>query len=171
MEIHIENRVADISLVSKNGNKIQILIDGKIHDVDIVTAENGSCSILHNGNSFNAELIRSENGKNYEVNIFNRSYRVEIIDTQAKYLRMKKNTEEIQDNKIIAPMPGKIIKIPVQVGEQLQEGSTVIVMEAMKMQNNYKVTSDCIVKEILVKEGETVNANQLLITLNILKKD
>lgn len=107
MEIHIGDRVADVTLVSKEGNKVQFMIDGKPYDVDIVMAENGSCSILHDGNSFNAELIRGEGGKSYDVNMFYRSYHVDIVDTQTKYLRMKKGGEERQDDKIVAPMPGK----------------------------------------------------------------
>ena len=94
MEIHIGDRIADVTLVSKEGNKVQFLIDGKPYDVDIVMAENGSCSILHDGNSFNAELIRGEGGKSYDVNMFYRSYHVDIVDTQTKYLRMKKGGEE-----------------------------------------------------------------------------
>ena len=57
MEIHIGDRVADVTLVSKEGNKVQLTIDGVPYDVDIVMAENGSCSILHEGKSYNAELI------------------------------------------------------------------------------------------------------------------
>ena len=52
MEIHIGDRVADVTLVSKEGNKVQLTIDGQPYEVDIVMAENGNCSILHNGNSF-----------------------------------------------------------------------------------------------------------------------
>ncbi len=171
MEIQIGDRVADVSLVSKDGNNVKILIDGEPYDVDIVMAENGSCSILHNGNSYNAELIRGEGGKNYDVNIFYRSYHVDIVDTQAKYLRMKKGDEELQDDKIVAPMPGKVVKIPVQKGDRLAAGDIVVVLEAMKMQSNYKVTSDCIVKDILVNEGDSVNANQVLIVLDIVKEE
>ena len=76
MEIHIGDRIADVTLVSKEGNKVQFLIDGKPYDVDIVMAENGSCSILHDGNSFNAELIRGEGGKSYEyvLSLLSRRY-------------------------------------------------------------------------------------------------
>ena len=81
---------------------------------------------------------------------------------------MKKGGEEKQDNKIIAPMPGKVVKIPVQKGDRLSAGDIVIVLEAMKMQSNYKVSSDCIVKEILVKEGDSVANNQVLMTLDII---
>ena len=171
MEIHIGDRIADVTLVSKEGNKVQFLIDGKPYDVDIVMAENGSCSILHDGNSFNAELIRGEGGKSYDVNMFYRSYHVDIVDTQTKYLRMKKGGEEKQDDRIIAPMPGKVVKIPVQKGDRLSAGDIVVVLEAMKMQSNYKVSSDCVVKDILVQEGDAVNANQELIILDIIKEE
>ena len=170
MEIHIGDRVADVELISKEGNKVQLSIDGTPYDVDVVMAENGNCSVLHEGNSFNVEFIRNEGGKKYNINILNRSYVVDIVDTQAKYLRMKRGSEEKQDDKLVAPMPGKVVKIPVQTGDRLAAGDTAIVLEAMKMQSNYKVSSDCVVKEILVNEGDTVKANQVLIMLDIIQE-
>ena len=167
MEMHIGDRVADVTLVNKDGNKVELTIDGKPIEVDIVMAENGSCSILHNGNSYNAELIRGEGGKNYDVNMFYRSYHVDVVDTQAKYLRMRKNNDERQSDKIVAPMPGKVVSIPVSVGDKLNAGDIAIVLEAMKMQSNYKVTSDCTVKNILVAEGDAVQDNQKLIELEL----
>ena len=94
MEIHIGDRIADITLVGKEGNKVQLTIDGKPYEVDIVMAENGSCSILHNGNSFNAGLVRGEGGKSYDISMLQRSFHVDIVDTQAKYLHMKKGADE-----------------------------------------------------------------------------
>lgn len=171
MEIHIGNRVADVTLVNKEGNKVQLTVDGKPYDVDIVMAENGSCSILHNGNSFNAGLVRSEGGKSYDVSIFYRSYHVDIVDTQAKYLHMRRGVDEQQADKIVAPMPGKVVSIPVHVGDHLETGDIVVVLEAMKMQSNYKVNAPCIVRNILVNEGDAVNANQVLIELELIKKE
>jgi len=164
MEIHIGNRVADVTLVSKEDNKVRLNVDGRIYDVDIAMAENGSCSILH-------EVIRGEGGKSYDVNLFYRSYHVDIADTQVKYLRMRKGGEERQDDKIIAPMPGKVMKIPVKKGDRLSAGDIVVVLEAMKMQSNYKVNSDCVVREILVAEGDSVSSNQILMTLDIINEE
>ena len=163
MEIHIGNRVADVSLLGKEGNKVRLDIDGQSYEADIVMAENGACSILHDSHSYNAELIRSEGGKNYQVNTLFSSYSVDIIDSQAKYLRMRKSSEEKQGDKVVSPMPGKVMKIPA--------GDIVAVLEAMKMQSNYKVSSDCQVHEILVKEGDTVNANQVLMTLEVINQE
>ena len=171
MEIHIGDRVADVTLVSKEGNKVLLTIDGKPYEVDIVMAENGSCSILHDGNSFNAGLVRGEGGKIYDVGMFYRSYHVDIVDTQTKYLHMKKGADEKQGDKIIAPMPGKVVSIPVKEGERLAAGDIAVVLEAMKMQSNYKVNADCIVKNILVNEGEPVNANQVLVELELIKEE
>lgn len=171
MEIHIGNRVADVTLVSKDGNKVQLTIDGVPYDVDIVMAENGSCSILHNGKSYNTELIRNEGGKSYTVNAHYQSYNIDIVDSQAKYLRMRKGSDEKQQDKIVSPMPGKIVSIPVAVGDRLESGDIVVVIEAMKMQSNYKVNAPCVVKEILVGEGDSVNSNQVIMTLDIIKED
>lgn len=169
MEIHIGDRVADVTLVSKEGNKVQLTIDGVPYDVDIVMAENGSCSILHEGKSYNAELIRKEGGKSYTVNAHYQSYNIDIIDSQAKYLRMRKGGDEKQQDKIVSPMPGKVVKIPVKAGDRLQAGDIVVVIEAM--QSNYKVNSECVVKEILVNEGDSVNSNQVIMTLDVIKED
>lgn len=168
MEIHIGDRIADVSLVNKEGNSVSIAIDGVLYDVDVVMTENGACSILHDGKSYNAGLTRSNGGKNYKVNMHFSSYTVDIVDTQAKYLRMKKSNKEKQNDNIASPMPGKVVKIPVKVGDRLNAGDTAVVIEAMKMQSNYKVNADCLIKEILVQEGDAVNANQVLIALDIL---
>ena len=161
MEIHIGDRVADVTLVNKEGNRVELTIDGKPCVVDIV---------MHDGNSYNAELIRGEGGKSYDVNMFYRSYHVDVVDTQAKYLRMKKHADERQSDKIVAPMPGKVVSIPVQPGDELKAGDIAIVLEAMKMQSNYKVSSDCRVKNILVTEGEAVQDNQTLIELELIQE-
>ena len=157
MEIHIGDRVAEIELVSKEDNKVVLTIDGKPFEADVVMAENGTCNILMDG--------RSENGKSYKVNTHYSSFNVEIVDSQAKYLRMRKKGEDEQNDRITSPMPGKVVKIPVTAGQEMRTGDTVIVIEAMKMQSNYKVTSDCRIKEILVQEGDNITGDQTLITL------
>ena len=64
-------------------------------------------------------------------------------------------------------MPCKIVKLYVKPGDTLKAGDTVLTMEAMKMQSNYKVSADCTVKEILVSEGDSVRVEQALIKLEV----
>ena len=165
MEIHIGNRVADVELLGKDGNKVRLDIDGQPYEVDIVMAENGACSILHDGHSYNAELIRSGGGKNYQVNTLFSSYSVDIIDSQAKYLRMRKNSEEKQGDKVVSPMPGKVMKIPVNEGDLLSAGDIVVVLEAMKMENNIDADRAGVVKEVCIQQGATVMEGDNLIVI------
>ena len=165
MEIHIGKRVADITLQSKEGNRLTLLIDGEPREVDVVIAQNGRCSILMDGKSYNTAYTKSADGKNYEVNTYFSSHDVEIVDSQAKYLQMRRGGDPSRQDYIAAPMPGKVVKIPVSEGDTLAEGDIAIVLEAMKMQSNYKVSSPCLVKAINVSEGDTVSAGDRLIEL------
>ena len=122
MEIHIGDRVAEVELVSKEDNKVVLTIDGKPFEADVVMAENGTCNILMDGRSANAQLIRKENGKSYKVNTHYSSFNVEIVDSQAKYLRMRKKGEDEQNDRITSPMPGKVVKIPVTAGQEVKGG-------------------------------------------------
>jgi len=166
LEIHVGDRQAEVELINKEGNKVQITVDGKMYDVDVVMVENGVYSIIHNNKSYNIELVKGETAKNYNVNTLYNSISLEIVDSQAKYIksRQKDDIDESQD-KIFSPMPGKVVKIPVNKGDQVVAGTTVIIVEAMKMQSEYKVKRDSIIKDILVKEGDTVDGNQTLIVL------
>ena len=98
MEIHIGNRVAEVELVSKEDNKVVLTIDGKTFEADVVMAENGTCNILMDGRSSNAQLIRRENGKNYKVNTHYSSFNVEIVDSQAKYLRIDRKSTRLNSS-------------------------------------------------------------------------
>jgi biotin carboxyl carrier protein len=167
MEVHVGNRVANVELISKEGNRVCIMIDDKQYDIDFLMAENGLCSILtDDGKSYTAELKRADDGRNYQVNTHFNTYPVEIVDSQAKYLRNKKKGDigEVQD-RIFSPMPGKVVKILAAVGDKVKAGTSVIVVEAMKMQSEYKVKNDCIIKAILVKPNDVIDSDQTLIQL------
>lgn len=165
-EIKLEHRTAKIELLNRAGSKMLLEVDDRKYDLDVVMVEKGVYSILYNGHSYNVELIEGESSKKYIVNTFARSFIAEIIDAETKYIESRKSGVDSEgNNNISSPMPGKVIKIPVNVGEQVVSGQTLIVVEAMKMQSEFKATTDRIVKEILVKEGDIVNAHQIMIKL------
>ena len=165
-EISLENRTATIDLLNKAGSKALIAVDGNKYEIDIVEVEKGVYSILYNGSSYNVELIEGVTSRKYIVNTFSRTFNVEIIDAEAKYQQSRLQGHEHEgENDISSPMPGKVVKIPVRVNDNVVSGQTLIVVEAMKMQSEFKATADRIVKEILVNEGDTVDAHQVMIKL------
>ena len=168
MEIQIGNRLAEVTLLGKEGNKVSIEINGKVYNVDICMFANGQVSVLNNGISYNATLIKGDTPKHYRVALNYSNYEVDMLDSQAKYMRMRRKADnERQSDKIKAPMPCKIVKIYVQPGQQLKAGDIVLTIEAMKMQSNIAVSEDCTVAEIKCAEGASVMAEQLLVTLNL----
>lgn len=66
---------------------------------------------------------------------------------------------------ILAPMPGKIVDVLVEVGDQVSEDDELLILEAMKMENPVYATGDGVVKEIKVKKNDAVEADQLLVVL------
>ena len=161
------SRVAEVALLRKEGNKVSVSVDDRVYDVDIVVADNGVCSIIHDGQSFNMEVVGTNGGRKFKVNRGFNSYDIELIDAQEKYMRSRRRDEGRQDESICAPMPGKVVKINVAVGDTAAEGDVLVVFEAMKMQSNLKVSGDCTVHELLVAEGDTVAAGQALIKLQV----
>lgn len=165
-EIKLEQRTAKIELHNRAGSKVLLSVDDRKYDLDVVEVEKGVYSILYNGQSYNVELIEGESSKEYIVNTFARSFHAEIIDAETKYRQSRKLATDAEgDNNISSPMPGKVVKIPVSAGDKVISGQTLIVVEAMKMQSEFKATAERTVREILVKEGDIVNAHQIMIKL------
>lgn len=163
LEIQVGDRIAKVSLESGSGSELRISIDGVVQDVDIIMVERGVYSILLDGRSYNVELIEQGSPKKYRVNTIFNSYDVEVVDAESKYQKNRKKLDDVEFSVISSPMPGKVVKIPYQVGDMVKAGDTVIIVSAMKMESEYKVKSDRKILEIRVKEGDTVGAGQPLI--------
>jgi biotin carboxyl carrier protein len=172
VEIGIENRVAQVELIEKLDNKIKVAVDGLVYEIDAIQVGKGVYSILIDHVSFNVELVEGENPKQFIVNTLYNSFTADIIDAEAKYAKSRnKGLGNDNANFISSPMPGKVVKILVNVGDLVKAGDAVIIISAMKMESEYKVQADRIVKEIKVKEGDTVDGHQPLITFEPLVEE
>jgi biotin carboxyl carrier protein len=163
LEINIDGQSVNVDLLSKKGYLHQISINGKIYEVDLVEVEKGVYSILYRNKSYNVELTPGKEPKTYTINTLYNSYDVDILDAESKYLRSRKHDDLDEGMSISSPMPGKVVRILVNEGDQVKAGDTVIIISAMKMESEYKVKKDRTIKKILVKEGDTIDGNQPLI--------
>lgn len=163
LEVNVDGQSVSVELLGKDGNMHKFAIDGKVYDVDLVMVEPGVFSILHKNKSFNVELTQGKDPKSYFINTLYNSFDVKILDAEAKYLNSRKQDDLGDDNVISSPMPGKVVKILVKKGDKVKAGETVIIVSAMKMESEYKVKQDRVVKDVKVKEGDTVDGNQPLV--------
>jgi biotin carboxyl carrier protein len=131
-------------------------ISGNNYTVNIKSFEDNIAEIEVNGTPYTVEMEQ------------------EIKTTKTpKLIRPEKPVQmpptEIQKgsglSKITAPLPGTVFKIITNVGDTVKKGETVLVMEAMKMENNILAEKEGIVKKILVKEGDSVLQGDLLIEI------
>jgi len=76
-----------------------------------------------------------------------------------------KRTFEAINTDVKAPMPGKVIDVMVNVGDEVKKGDAILILEAMKMENVLKAEGDCIVKNVLVENHQSVEKNQVLVEL------
>jgi biotin carboxyl carrier protein len=167
IEIKIGDRVAWVNLLKQDGNILKVDVDGKIYEVDLMHTVDGTFSILENGHSYNIELVPESTPKKYTAYTLYDTFDVEVIDAEARYLRNRNaNGVGSGDNKVMSPMPGKVVKVLVKEGDEVSDGETVVIISAMKMESEYKSPKNGVVKKVHVKDGDTIDSNQVLIELD-----
>jgi len=122
----------------------------------------GAVSILRGARSIEARVAAA--GEDLEIYIAGRRHIVSIADARDRPGRSKK-VRAAGPVELRSQMPGKIIKLLVQPGAAIQAGQGLIVVEAMKMQNEMKSPKDGVVSKIYVAEGTTVAAGESLLVV------
>jgi|SRR5579885_2484470 len=166
--------------------KYDVEIKGEHHSVEIKSFKDGSLVALVNGRELNCEIvqpepntyllitntpersvyeIRTENQSEGETNlrIMGALVSARVIDPKHRSRTSDHGASGRQQ--IVSPMPGKVVRLMVSVGDEVKLGQGVIVIEAMKMQNELKSPKDGHVIDVAVSDGQTVTASQVLITI------
>jgi biotin carboxyl carrier protein len=132
---------------------------GVSRDYSIESSGPGIYSVLIEGRSYQATVLAPGT-----IQVNDRIFTVEIFDPRELRTRSSGGASEGRQN-ILAPMPGKIVRTLVAVGDSVEAGQGLIVVEAMKMQNEMKSPKAGIVAEIKTKDGATVAAGEILIVI------
>lgn len=122
--------------------------------------------ILYQHKSYNVELVeRNEDGKAVVVKVNGNLYQVGIEDQYDELLK-KLGMDSSSANKVLeikAPMPGLVLNVIVAEGQEVNKGDSLLVLEAMKMENIIKSPTAGIVKKILIRKGDKVEKNEILL--------
>jgi len=156
-----------------NSFKVQVnknfdfdLSEQNIQNLDAVTLNNKNYHALYQSKSYHAEVAEKDfNNKTYTVVINNNEYVVSIanqLDQLIKEMGFEVGKTKVV-NAIKAPMPGLILEINVSVGQEVQEGDNLLILEAMKMENSFDSPRSGVIKSITVEKGQAVEKGQLLI--------
>ncbi|GJQ39480.1 MAG: acetyl-CoA carboxylase biotin carboxyl carrier protein subunit [Anaerolineaceae bacterium] len=143
-----------------------VSVNGRLLEVDFVSV-NGQpvYSMIIDGKSYESYVYETEEG--WQVLTRGRQYNLTVEDEREKRLRAAAGGGVVESGEyhLKAPMPGLIVAIPVNEGDPVKKGQTLVILESMKMQNELKSPKDGTVGRIRVKQGETVEQRQALLSV------
>lgn len=150
-----------------------VSVDGHGVDADLARLGAGSTwSLVVDGAShrFSAHRVGKET---WDVHVRGRLLRVDVADERTRVIREMTGgaAAALGPKPIKAPMPGMVVKVEVEEGDTVRAGQGVVIVEAMKMENELKADADARVLKIHVGEGDAVEKDQLLVDLAALDAD
>jgi acetyl/propionyl-CoA carboxylase alpha subunit len=141
-------------------DRLRCAIDGVPVEGDAVEVAPGIYSILIDGESFEARIDPESSG--LRITVGDREFHGDIRDPREWRRRRSSAAEAEGRQQVVAPMPGKVVRVLVQAGDAVEAKQGLFVVEAMKMQNEVRSPKSGKVERLLVTEGQAVNAGEIL---------
>ena len=138
----------------------QCRLDGRDVQMDAVLARHDVLSILIEGKAYEIKRERTANDLHFWVG--GARYAAELRDPRSLRSRQRAPGEEQGPRKLLAPMAGKVVRVLLQENAPVEAGQGVLVVEAMKMQNEIKSPKKGILQKIVATEGTAVNSGDVL---------
>ncbi len=144
---------------------LHVRLDDRELHVNFLQVDPGLYSLLIEGRSYEIDLLKVEDA--LMVLVDGQPFRVEIQEERERRLRVAVGKGEIKGGKrtVAAPMPGKVVRLLVRPGDAVRPGDGLVVVEAMKMENELKAPAAGTVKEIRVEEGKAVSGGDVLLVI------
>lgn len=161
----IQVQIGQDKKISLEAQKDQLLIDGNASNYEVIKISDSSFKVFGNKKIYNINVV-SQVGKELTLNINNQEVTVKVsdhIDQILEKLGMD-TAQSTSVSEIKAPMPGSILSILVNEGQEVQAGDQILILEAMKMENVIKSSGDGVVSKIHISEKDNVEKNQVLIS-------
>ena len=159
-EVRMEgkNRVVEME---RHGAAWRVSLDGEPVAADAIEISPGVYSILLDGHSHEVRVMAAPDGT-LRIQNGRHEFSAEVVDPRAWRDRRHGALEAEGRQAILAPMPGKVVRLLVKAGEKVEAGQGLLVVEAMKMQNEIRSPKSGVVERLLAKEGQPVNAGEVL---------
>ncbi len=168
-EITIGEQLFQVDIESADAGSFRLRVDGEVVEVDARFPEPGVLHLIRDGEAFELDIHPIEGGQ--DVTLYGTRYSAAVVDEREKVLRTLglgsvggSGTEFLSSS-----MPGKVVAVLVEEGQQVVAGSGLVVVEAMKMENELCCSRDGVVAEILVAVGDTVEGGTTLLRVTPLE--
>ncbi|HYK38545.1 MAG TPA: biotin/lipoyl-containing protein [Candidatus Eremiobacteraceae bacterium] len=159
-EVRIGGKTRIVEL-AREAERWRVTLDGVQLDADAVEVAANTFSVLIEGESWEVRIAPNANGK-LTLHTGVAEFIGEVEDPRAWRGRKHGAMEAEGRQEICAPMPGKIVRLLAKSGDEVEVGQGLLVVEAMKMQNEIRSPKSGKVEKIFVKEGQAVNSGEVL---------
>ena len=160
--VAIDKREFEVEIAQENG-ELFLRLNGREYPARFIEEAEPKFSLLLGNKVVELESEKREWG--YELNWRGKKFRAKVEDKRLAEIEKEIPTQILAAKELKSPLPGVVVKVEVQEGEQIQAGQGVLILEAMKMENEIKSLYSGTIKKILVKEKETVEKDQKLVEL------
>lgn len=158
-----DQREIPVEVVESQGG-YAVTVDGQTFTVLSDQVMPGLYGLIVDGVSYEATVYTPESDV-YNVHLWDGMRRVELLSPIALALKAQGGAAGGQGLTVKAPMPGKVVRVLVKPGQAVSKGEGLVVVEAMKMQNELQALADGVVKEVKAREGDTVEGGAELVLL------
>jgi len=150
-----------------------VTVDGQLVDVDLAHVEATPVHNLLLDNTSHRLVAWRDGAGDWDVHLHGRRFRAEVVDERTRAIQEMTGAGAGPSGPkpIVAPMPGLIVKVEVAEGETVRPGQGIVIVEAMKMENELRAEAAGVVSRIHVTEGETVEKDQVLVDLVEIEED
>jgi biotin carboxyl carrier protein len=160
IEIELNGKLRSVETIHA-GARTQWTVDGRALRADTLEVSAGVYSILIDGQSFEA-LVVPQGDSELRVTVASHAYTATIHNPRKWKRNSGLGPEAEGTQQLRAPMPGKIILLLMKAGDTVEAGQGIVVMEAMKMQNEIRSPKSGKIERLLVVEGQTVNTGEVV---------
>ena len=161
LEIETGDRVHAVT-IQRKGPLLQVVVNGKAHLVDARRVSDGVMSLLLGERSVDAGFAPHRGNGAVDVHLNGVVVPVQIRQAGAFGRQKKETAQSSGPQRLVAPMPGKVVRVLVKAGDTVKVKQGLIVVEAMKMENELRAARDGRVRDVMVKEGQSVDAGAAL---------
>lgn len=152
--------------VTATGSPASVQFDETTYEVDFTPIVGGLFSLLVKGRSYEIDVVEEGEGV-LAIWVEGEPHRIEFQEEGKRPRKGARAAGQVKGGRqtIVAPMPGKVVKLLVTPDQEVSAGQGVIVVEAMKMENELKASGPGVVKEIRVREGAGVAGGDVLVVI------
>ena len=158
-EVIVEGKAHQLEL-EKSAAGWECQLDGQLVHIDALITRRDVLSLLIDGHAY--EIKREQTATDLHMWVGSSRFAVELRDPRSLRSRQKSEGEEKGPRKIVAPMPGRVVRLLVAENAEVEAGQGIVVVEAMKMQNEIKSPKKGVVKKISATPGAAVNPGDVL---------